>query len=196
MLQYSSRGWGCYAAIQRQRRRMARYGRNNLYTEGKHPDVARQGEPHMTVTMEKEHLTEDLLKRLLASSSVESYLDTHETVNTTLTEFLRELIDARRLKRSEVARESGLNPTVVYDIFAGKSRPGRDHAIMLALGIGCTLRETQRLLRLDSVAELWCKDRRDAIVIWCIEHGMSRACTDDELYRLGERTLLGTNSLR
>lgn len=150
----------------------------------------------MAVTMEKEHLTEDLLKRLLASSSVESYLDTHETVNTTLTEFLRELIDARRLKRSEVARESGLNPTVVYDIFAGKSRPGRDHAIMLALGIGCTLRETQRLLRLDSVAELWCKNRRDAIVIWCIEHGMSRACTDDELYRLGERTLLGTNSLR
>lgn len=67
---------------------------------------------------------------------------------------------------------------------------------MLALGIGCTLRETQRLLRLDSVAELWCKDRRDAIVIWCIEHGMRRACTDDELYRLGERTLLGTNSLR
>lgn len=66
----------------------------------------------MTVTMEKEHLTEDLLKRLLASSSVESYLDTHETVNTTLTEFLRELTDARRLKRSEVARESGLNPTV------------------------------------------------------------------------------------
>ena len=54
----------------------------------------------MTVTMEKEHLTEDLLKRLLASSSVESYLDTHETVNTTLTEFLRELTDARRLKRS------------------------------------------------------------------------------------------------
>ena len=150
----------------------------------------------MTVSMEKEHLTEDLLKRLLASSSIESYLDTHETVNTTLTGFLRELIDARGLKRSEVARESGINPTVVYDIFAGKSRPGRDHAIMLALGIGCTLRETQRLLRLDSVAELWCKDRRDAIVIWCIEHGMSRACTDDELYRLGEKTILGTNPLR
>ena len=175
---------------------MARCGRNNLSTEGKHPDVATARRAAYDRHHGKEHLTEDLLKRLLASSSVESYLDTHETVNTTLTELLRELIDARRLKRSEVARESGLNPTVVYDIFAGKSRPGRDHAIMLALGIGCTLRETQRLLRLDSVAELWCKDRRDAIVIWCIEHGMSRACTDDELYRLGERTLLGTNSLR
>ena len=185
-----------HAAIQRQLRHMTRCGRNNLYTEGTHPDVATARRAAYDRHHGKEHLTEDLLKRLLASSSVESYLDTHETVNTTLTEFLRELIDARRLKRSEVARESGLNPTVVYDIFAGKSRPGRDHAIMLALGIGCTLRETQRLLRLDSVAELWCKDRRDAIVIWCIEHGMSRACTDDELYRLGERTLLGTNSLR
>lgn len=150
----------------------------------------------MTVTMEKKHLTEDLLKRLLASSSVESYLDTHETVNTTLTEFLRELIDARRLKRSEVARESGINSTVVYDIFASKSRPGRDHAIMIALGIGCTLDETQRLLRLDGVAELWVKNRRDAIIIWCIKQGLSRAATDDELYQLGEKTLLGTNPLR
>ena len=150
----------------------------------------------MTVTMEKEPLTEDLLKRLLASSSVESYLDTHETVNTTLTEFLRELIDARRLKRSEVARESGINSAVVYDIFAGKSRPGRDHAIMIALGIGCTLDETQRLLRLDGVAELWVKNRRDAIIIWCIKQGLSRAATDDELYQLGEKTLLGTNPLR
>lgn len=144
----------------------------------------------------REHLTEDLLKRLLASSSIDAYLDEGETIDQTLPSYLRSLIDDRRIKRSDVARNSGLNPTVVYDIFAGKSRPGRDHAIMLALGIGCTLRETQRLLRLDSVAELWCKDRRDAIIIWCIERSMSRACTDDELYRLGEKTLLGTNPLR
>ena len=144
----------------------------------------------------REHLTEDQLKRLLASSSIDAYLDEGETVDQTLPSYLRCLIDERRIKRSDVARNSGLNPTVVYDIFAGKSRPGRDHAIMLALGIGCTLREAQRLLRLDSVAELWCKDRRDAIVIWCIERGMSRACTDDELYRLGEKTLLGTNPLK
>lgn len=141
----------------------------------------------MATQNKREHLTEDLLKRLLASSSIDAYLDEGETVDQTLPSYLRCLIDERRIKRSDVARNSGLNPTVVYDIFAGKSRPGRDHAIMLALGIGCTLRETQRLLRLDSVAELWCKDRRDAIVIWCIERGMSRACTDDELYRLGEK---------
>ena len=100
----------------------------------------------MATDEKREHLTEDLLKRLLASASIDAYLDEGETVDQTLPSYLRNLIDAHRIKRSAVARNSGLNPTVVYDIFAGKSRPGRDHAIMLALGIGCTFRETQRLL--------------------------------------------------
>ena len=143
----------------------------------------------------REHLTEDLLKRLLASASIDAYLDEGETVDQTLPSYLRNLIDAHRIKRSAVARNSGLNPTVVYDIFAGKSRPGRDHAIMLALGLRCTLKECQRLLRLAGVSELWCKVRRDAIVIWCVEHGLTRAETDDELYRLGEKTLLATGGL-
>lgn len=150
----------------------------------------------MTTTNSPEHLTEDLLKRLLSSTSIDVYLDEEETVDCNLPVYLRSLIDARDIKRSDVARQSGLNPTVVYDIFAGKSKPGRNHAIMLALGIGCTLRETQRLLRLDGMAELWCKNRRDAIIIWCIKNGMSRAYTDDELYRLGESTLLRTAPLR
>ena len=47
----------------------------------------------------------------------------------------------------------------------------------------------------DVIKELWCKKRRDAIIIWCIEQGMNRILTDDELYRLGEKTLLGTTSL-
>ena len=94
------------------------------------------------------------------------------------------------LRRADVVRASGLNATVVYDIFSGKSRPGRDHAIMLAFGLKCTLRETQRLLRLAGVSELWCKQRRDAIIIWCIRNGFDRIATDDELYRMGEATLL------
>ena len=55
--------------------------------------------------------------------------------------------------------------------------------------------ETQRLLRLAGVAELWCKQRRDAIIIWCIEHGRSRSSIDDELWSRGEATLLHTGRL-
>lgn len=144
-----------------------------------------QGE-HMT----RELLTEELLDRLISSSDIQSYLDQDSISNQTLTVFLETLREANNMKRSVLARESGLNPTVVYDIFSGKSRPGRDHAIMLSIGLNCDLRETQRLLRLAGVSELWCKQPRDAIIIWCIEHGFDLAATDDELQRLGEQPLL------
>ena len=61
---------------------------------------------------------------------------------------------------------------------------------MLAFGLGCSLVETQRLLRLAGASELWSRNRRDAIIIFCLEHGMDRAHTDDELWRLGEKTLI------
>lgn len=140
--------------------------------------------------MTRELLTEELLDRLISSSDIQSYLDQDSISNQTLTVFLETLREANNMKRSVLARESGLNATVVYDIFSGKSRPGRDHAIMLAIGLNCDLRETQRLLRLAGVSELWCKQRRDAIIIWCIEHGFDLTATDNELQRLGEQPLL------
>ncbi|TCD81973.1 helix-turn-helix domain-containing protein [Bifidobacterium longum] len=138
----------------------------------------------------EEHLTEELLDRLLSSTSIEQYLDEEPVTTHTLTDYLFERMEAHGLKRADVVRATGINATVVYDVFSGKSRPGRDHAIMLAFGLQCTLRETQRLLRLAGVSELWCKQRRDAIIIWCIRNGFDRIATDDELYRLGEPTLL------
>ncbi len=145
--------------------------------------------------MPPEKLTEDLLARLLAAARPEAYLDQGATIDRTLSDYLHELLRERGIKRADVIRASGINPTVVYDIFAGKSLPGRDHAVMLAFGLRCSLRETQRLLRLAGVSELWPKVRRDAITIWCIEQGMTRAECDDELWRLGEKTLLGTERL-
>lgn len=146
--------------------------------------------------MQEEILTEDLLVRLLTAEKPESYLDQGETIDRTLPDYLFELLADRGMKRAEVVRGSGVNVTVVYDIFAGKSVPGRDRAIMLAFGLKCDLRETQRLLRLAGASELWPKVRRDAIIIWCINQGMTRSECDDELWRLGEKTLFGTGSLR
>lgn len=98
----------------------------------------------------EEHLTEELLDRLLASASIEQYLDEGLVSARTLTDYLFDRMEAHGLKRADVVRASGLNATVVYDIFSGKSRPGRDHAIMLAFGLKCTLRETQRCFVLQA----------------------------------------------
>lgn len=154
------------------------------------------GSIYKEATVPKERLTEELLQRLLAAETPEDYLDEEFTIDRTLSKYLEQLRSEKGLRRSEIIRASGVNGTFVYDVFQGKSRLGRDRAIMLALGMGCTLRETQRLLRLDGVSELWPKVRRDAIIIWCIKHGFSRQETDEELYRLKEKTLFGTNNCR
>lgn len=146
--------------------------------------------------MATERLTEELLEHLLAAESPEAYLDEGLTIDRDLPDYLHELLAEKGLKRSDVIKASGLNGTFVYDAFKGKTKLGRDNAVMLALGMGCSLLETQRLLRLDGVSELWPKVRRDAIIIWCVEHGRSRVETDDELYELGEKPLLGTGPLR
>ena len=138
----------------------------------------------------KSPLTEELLERLLASATPDAYLASSQTENRTLAQYVTQLATEKGTTRSQVIQASGLNATYCYQIFQGSRSPGRDHAIMLAFGLGCTLREAQRLLRLAGVSELWCRIRRDAIIIFAFEHGLSRVECDDELYRLGEKTLL------
>lgn len=143
-----------------------------------------------------EPLTEDLLERLLASDSPEAYLDDGSTIDRTLAGYLGELLERAGLNRSQLARSSGVDISFVYDIFSGKSRPHRDNALLLGIALGCSVRELQRLLRLAGVSELWPKVRRDAIIIWCVEHRYSADRCDDELYRLGERTVHSEDDVR
>lgn len=136
-----------------------------------------------------EHLTEELLKRLLQSSSPDEYLKEGQFEKRSLSQYLNDLLEQKDLRKSEVIRASGINATFCYQVFQGTRSPGRDNAIMIAMGMGCSLVETQRILRLAGVSELWSRNRRDAIIIFCIEHGKTRQQCDDELWRLGEETL-------
>ena len=135
--------------------------------------------------MTEEHLTADLLKQLFAAARPEDYLLQGETMDRELSDYLNELRNDRGMKRAAVVRESAVN-----DIFKGKSLPGRDNALKLAFALRCSLIETQRILRLAGVSELWPKRSRDAVIIWCIERGLTLSQCDDELYRLGEQTLV------
>lgn len=137
-----------------------------------------------------EPLTEELLERLLASTTPEAYLEEAPLFDRSLSEYAYALLEEKGLTRSAVIQASGINATYCYQIFQGTRHPTRDHVIMLAFGLGCSLTETQRLLRYAGVNELWVKLRRDAIIIHCVQQGMTRAQCDDELYRLGEETLL------
>lgn len=77
----------------------------------------------------EEHLTEELLDRLLHSAKIETYLDEEHITDRALPDYLNELLDRSGIKRNPLAEKTGMNQTFIYDIFAGKSRPGRNNAI-------------------------------------------------------------------
>lgn len=141
------------------------------------------------MTLPEERLTDDLLEQLLAAESPDAYLDAGEAIDRELPDYLYALLDDRGFNRSRLADMSGVTTSYVYQIFDGLRTPGRDTALRLAFGLRCDVTETQRLLRLAGVSELWPKRRRDAIILWCIKRGMTYGACDEELARFSERTL-------
>lgn len=70
-----------------------------------------------------EPLTEELLDELLEAPSIDSYLDVHAPGTRSLSDYLNELLVAKRLKRSQVVRMANLNETFGYQIFTGARNP-------------------------------------------------------------------------
>lgn len=136
-----------------------------------------------------ERITEELLAELLASPSIEGFLGENAINEVTLSEYLQQLLDKKGLKRAEVIRKANLNATFGYQVFTGARGAGRDTILQLVFAMELTLREANRLLQAGGVNGLYCKNRRDGIIIFCIEHSYSLQETDEELYRFGEETI-------
>ncbi len=137
----------------------------------------------------REQLTEKLLEELLSTSSIDDYLQEHDQTSPTLAEYLSQLLEKKRLERSQVVRMANLNDTFGYQIFKGTRNPSRDKVLQIAFAMALNLRETNRALSAAGVNGLYCKNRRDAIIIYCLDHGCSLQKVNEELFRFGEETI-------
>lgn len=137
----------------------------------------------------KEPLTEELLDELLSSPNPESFIAHSKVSKRSLSEYLRQLLKEKGLERAKVVREAGLNDTFGYQIFKGTRKASRNKVLQLAFAMHLNLRETDRLLQAAGANELYCKNRRDAIIIFAVQKGYSLQKTDEELYRFGEETI-------
>ena len=137
----------------------------------------------------EEPLTDEMLNRLLEAPTPESFLDGHSLEPRQLAPYLQELLAAKGLRRIEVIHRAGLNETHGYQIFTGSRSASRDKLLRLALAMGLSLTETDRLLQAGGCNNLYAKNRRDAIIIFGLVHGYGVMRTDEELYRFGEETL-------
>lgn len=137
----------------------------------------------------QEPLTEKLLDELLSSPDPKSFLAHARPGERSLSEYLQQLLEEKGLERSKVVRDAGLNSTFGYQVFTGARNASRNKVLQLAFAMHLNLRETDRLLQAAGVNELYCKNRRDAIIIFAVQKGFSLQRADEELYRFGEETI-------
>ena len=136
-----------------------------------------------------EPLTEELLGELLDAPDPMRFVEDHGITQRSLPEYLAQLLDEKGLSRPAVIRDAGLNATYGYQIFTGARKASRDYILQIAFAMHCTLKETNRMLQAAGLSALYCKDRRDAIIIFCIDRGMTLLRVNEELYRFGEGTI-------
>ncbi len=137
-----------------------------------------------------EPLTEELLAELRSSSSADEYLTHHPSATRILSDYLCELLETHGRERKDVIRKAGIDQTYGYQLFTGaRKNPGRDKVLALAFALGCSLRETDRLLQAAGVSRLYVKERRDAIIVFCLDQGSSLEETNEALYHMNERTI-------
>ena len=138
---------------------------------------------------DRQILTDELLEQIARSHTPEGFLEYEDGADRDLSGYLNELLEAKGLRKATVIKNAHLNETFGYQIFSGARGAGRDKVLAIGLAMGVSLREMRLLLNHADCGDLYSKNRRDAIIIFCITHGYNLSRTDDELFRFGEKTV-------
>lgn len=135
--------------------------------------------------------TNELMDALNQSSSIHNFIKQEQDflIDSSLSEFLNQLIKEKSLVKSSVIKKSNMHEIYGYQIFSGKRVPSRNKLIALSFGMELTLDETQALLKYAGFAPLYPKQKRDSLLIWSITHHFSIYETNDLLYSENEITL-------
>ncbi len=137
----------------------------------------------------EEPITEEMLQELLDTPDLNTFLEKTEPIECSLSNYLNDLLTTKKLNRTSVIKDAGINSTFGYQIFTGARKASRNNLLKLAFAMELSLNETAGLLQSGGVNGLYCKTRRDAIIIFALSHGYTLQQTEEELYRFGEETL-------
>lgn len=136
--------------------------------------------------------TGELLEEIKHDTDMENFFRENENEFVKpLHVYLAELLKKKKLNKTQVIKNSGLNTNYVYHIFTGKkNNPSRTKILALALSMNLNFDETQYLLRYAGHGALYPRNARDAIIISAIEQKLSVDDTNALLEELGETDLL------
>ena len=140
--------------------------------------------------MEKKN-TDGLQQELMDSPDLEQFLSQNQEqfVNKSVSELLNHLFEKKYISKAALAKHSGMSEIYLHQIFAGRRNPSRNRLLCLCYGRGASVEETQELLKLCGMAQLYPKLKRDAIIYYGLLHGLSLFEINDKLFDENEETL-------
>lgn len=132
-----------------------------------------------------------LLQELMESNDLDRVLSDNTSTfrEGSLPETLQELFDRRALTKSSLAKESGISEVYLHQVFSGRRSPSRNRLLCLCFGLRVDMEEAQTLLQAGHYAPLYPRDRRDAILIYGLSHGLTLAEVNDALFTANAETL-------
>ena len=141
--------------------------------------------------MMKKKNTDDLQNELSAAKNLTSFLyaNQEQFINDSFSAMLQDLFQKSELSKAVLAKRAGTSEVYLYQIFSGERTPSRDKTICLCYGLSASLEETQELLKRSGLAQLYAKNRRDAIIIYGLVHKMELDAINDRLFAEDEATL-------
>ena len=135
--------------------------------------------------------TSDLQQELLSKPNLDRILSENAASfqQESATALLNRLYERTGLSKITLAKRSGMSEIYLHQIFAGRRTPSRNRLLCLCYGLGATIEETQELLRLCGIAELYPKRKRDAIIYYGLLHRLDLFTINDRLFDENEDTL-------
>ena len=119
--------------------------------------------------------TEELMEILKQKKSIHAYFteEIDELEFASLAEYLElPCLTKKDCGKAMSSSASNMDKNYAYQIFNGnKTHPSRDMMIALAIGMGLNVLETRKLLRIAGACDLYARNPRDSIFIYCLHKG-------------------------
>ena len=135
--------------------------------------------------------TDDLRQDLMQAPNLDRFLSTNreQFSNESLVESLNRLLGEKRISKAALAKQAGMSEVYLHQIFAGRRNPSRNRLLCLCFGLEASIDETQDLLKRCGLAQLYPKNKRDAIIYYGLVHKMSLPELNDKLFAEEEEML-------
>lgn len=135
--------------------------------------------------------TDGLQQELMDSTDLSQFLSRNQEqfVDKSVAELLNHLFEKKNISKAALAKQAGMSEIYLHQIFAGRRTPSRNRLLCLCYGLEASIDETQELLRLCGMAELYPKLKRDAIIYYGLLHRLDLFAINDKLFDENEDTL-------